>query len=115
MGASGSGRGIRKATVFDGTTLSGTVTSAVQSGIAGGTDMSFFVQLTGAGANIAFTILTSEDGTNFVAPETGSDIITVADELLHHCVIRIPVCPYYKIKAVNSGASCAGTAKILSL
>lgn len=114
------GRGIVKNTVFDATSVAsggGTATSAAFSGIAGGTDMSVFVQVTGANGDIKVEVLVSEDGTNFVLPETGSVIITsITDTALHAKSIQIPVCSHYKLKLTNAGAGTVTVvAKVLSL
>lgn len=110
------GRGVKTNQVFLDTSMPAGVTdSAVFSGIAGGDNMSFFIKLTGAGGNVAFTVRTVDGDLGDCAPEGGGDIITVTDEVLHHCVLRFPVATKFFIRATNAGATVTGSGKTLSV
>lgn len=114
------GRGIIKNTAFSAVSLAsggGTATSAAFTGIAGGEDMSAFWQLTGANGDVKLEILVSEDGTNFVVPETGGTIVaSTTDQNLHAKAVSVPVSAGYEIRATNIGAGTVTiTVKMLSL
>ena len=101
-------RGVNKITVFSAESVAsggGTATSAAFSGVAGGLNMSLYVTVTGANGDIKVEILTSFDGTNYAAPETGSTILaSITNTALRIKAISIPLTIFFKLKLTNAGA-----------
>lgn len=105
--------------IGDGQTIatSEAFTSAADTSIGRSNYMSLQYRIrSGTAPDVTFSVLTSGDESNFVAPETGATIKANVNDLnWHHSAISVPVCRAIKVKATNNSAnSCVVDFLLLS-